>query len=127
MAGDVLMAVNHVPVRSLDDLVKESKLAQQARSATLTVFRRGNLLLFTLSAPDNLGFAQAETAPMILPGEIMPHPYRGPCTQCHAIGTTGHMVPDPDGIILPPPPIKAQARSPHQERGPCQACHVIIQ
>jgi len=95
----------------------------------MTVYRKGQWFSLTLSAPDNLGFVQAETAPMILPGEIMPHPYRGPCTDCHAIGTTGHIVPDPDGIILPPPPISAQALAtppPHKDRGPCQACHQII-
>jgi membrane-associated protease RseP (regulator of RpoE activity) len=127
LAGDVLLTVNQVPVRSLEDLLRESKRVQQARSASLVVYREGRMIALTLSAPDNLGFAQVETAPMIVPGEIMPHPYRGPCTQCHAIGTTGHIVPDPDGIILPPPPIRAGVKSPHKDRGPCQACHIVMQ
>ncbi|MBF0158089.1 MAG: PDZ domain-containing protein [Magnetococcales bacterium] len=127
LAGDVLVAVNNQPVRTLEELQRESKRLQLVKTALLTVFRKGQWHSFTLAAPDNLGFAQVETAPMILPGESMPHPYRGACTECHAIGTTGHIVPDPDGIVLPPPPISARSRSPHQDRGPCQACHQVVQ
>ncbi|MBF0273088.1 MAG: magnetochrome domain-containing protein [Magnetococcales bacterium] len=126
LAGDVIVAVNGNPVRSLEELLAETKKVQMAKSASILVFRRGLMQQFMLVAKSNLGFAQVETAPMILPGEIMPHPYRGPCTQCHAIGTTGHIVPDPDGIILPPPPIRMGMTSPHKDRGPCQACHPII-
>ncbi|MEI6413279.1 MAG: magnetochrome domain-containing protein [Pseudomonadota bacterium] len=129
LAGDVLEVVDGTPVNSLEALVQVSKRVQNQTSVAMTVYRKGQWFSLTLSAPDNLGFVQAETAPMILPGEIMPHPYRGPCTDCHAIGTTGHIVPDPDGIILPPPPISAQALAtppPHKDRGPCQACHQII-
>ncbi|MBF0614914.1 MAG: magnetochrome domain-containing protein [Magnetococcales bacterium] len=126
LAGDVLVAVNGRPVRSLEDLVTESRRVQMAKSASMLIYRKGKMQQFMLVARNNLGYAQVETAPMILPGEIMPHPYRGPCTQCHAIGTTGHIVPDPDGIILPPPPIRANAASPHKDRGPCHACHTII-
>ncbi|CAK0765366.1 Multi-heme protein MamP [Gammaproteobacteria bacterium] len=128
LAGDVLGAVNGTAVNSLEALVQTSKRVQNQTSVAMTVYRKGQWLPITLAAPDNLGFAQAETAPMILPGEIMPHPYRGECTKCHAIGTTGHIVPDPDNIILPPPPISARVTTPpHKERGPCRACHQIIQ
>ncbi|CAK0757401.1 Multi-heme protein MamP [Gammaproteobacteria bacterium] len=128
LAGDVLGAVDGTAVSSLEALVQASKRVQNKTSTMLTVYRKGQWFSLTMSAPDNLGFVQAETAPMILPGEITPHSYRGPCTQCHAIGTTGHIVPDPDGIILPPPPISAKTTTaPHQERGPCAACHQIIQ
>ncbi|MBF0444824.1 MAG: PDZ domain-containing protein [Magnetococcales bacterium] len=128
MAGDVLVAVNSRPVLTLEDLLRESKRIQNRNSATLTVYRKEEWKTFTLQVAqgDNLGFAQVETAPMILPGDMRPHPYRGPCTLCHSVGTTGHMVPDPDGIILPPPPIRPNARIPHQDRGPCQVCHKII-
>ncbi|MBF0626960.1 MAG: magnetochrome domain-containing protein [Magnetococcales bacterium] len=126
LAGDVIVAVNGKHVRSLEDLLTETRRVQMAKSASILVYRRGQMQQFMLVAKTNLGFAQVETAPMILPGEIMPHPYRGPCTQCHAIGTTGHIVPDPDGIILPPPPIRSGVASPHKDRGPCQACHPII-
>ncbi len=128
LAGDVLVAVDSVAVGSLETLLAASKQVQTRQSVELTVYRKGELMSVTMSVPDNLGFAQVETAPMILPGEIMPHPYRGPCTECHAIGTTGHIVPDPDEITLPPPPISAKTTTPpHKERGPCQACHQIIQ
>ncbi|MBF0308769.1 MAG: magnetochrome domain-containing protein [Magnetococcales bacterium] len=126
LAGDVIVSVNGNAVNSLEGLLAETKKVQMAKSASILVYRKGKLQQFVLKARTNLGFAQVETAPMILPGEIMPHPYRGPCTECHAIGTTGHIVPDPDGIILPPPPIRAGATPPHKDRGPCQACHPII-
>ncbi|MBF0621335.1 MAG: PDZ domain-containing protein [Magnetococcales bacterium] len=126
LAADILMVVNATRVKSLDDLLEVSKRVQARRSVAMTVYRKGVQKIFVMSAEDNLGYAQVETAPMILPGEIMPHPYRGPCTRCHTVGTTGHMVPDPDGIILPPPPISVDAPRPHQDRGPCKACHVMI-
>ncbi|MBF0357302.1 MAG: PDZ domain-containing protein [Magnetococcales bacterium] len=129
MAGDVLVAVNSRQVFSIEDLVRETKRIQDRNSATLTAYRREEWKTFTLKvAPgDNLGFAQVETAPMILPGAMRPHPYRGPCSSCHRIAQTGQpMMPDPDGIILPPPPIRADAPMPHQDRGPCYVCHKII-
>lgn len=126
LAGDVLVAVNGRSTTTLLSLLQESKRVQGERSAVLTVIRRGQELTFTLRGNQRLGFAQVETAPMILAGDIAPHPYRGACTGCHAIGTTGHMVPDPDGIMLPPPPIRANARSPHRDRGSCRGCHTII-
>jgi hypothetical protein len=129
MAGDVLVAVNSRPVLTIEALVRESKRIQSRNSATLTAYRREEWKTFTLRVPqgDNLGFAQVETAPMVLSGSMRPHPYRGACTLCHTIAQTGQpMMPDPDGIILPPPPIRANARMPHQDRGPCNVCHKII-
>jgi hypothetical protein len=129
MAGDVLVAVNSRPVLTIEDLVRESKRLQSRNSATLTAYRKEEWKTFTLRVPpgDNLGFAQVETAPMVLPGAMRPHPYRGPCSSCHRIAQTGQpMMPDPDGIILPPPPIRANAPMPHQDRGPCHVCHKII-
>ncbi|MBF0416242.1 MAG: PDZ domain-containing protein [Magnetococcales bacterium] len=128
LAGDILVAVNSRQVLSLEDVYRESRGVQNQESVVLTVTRSGQWKNFQLlAAPgENLGFAQVETAPMILPGDIKPHRYRGPCTMCHAIGQTGHLVPDPDGIILPPPAIKAGVPRPHMDRGPCLACHRII-
>lgn len=125
-AGDVLQTVNGNPVRSINDVVRESKRVKRRKTVWMTVLRKGVKMRLALSTNEALGFAQAETAPMILPGDIMPHPYRGPCTQCHPIGTTGHMVPDPEMITLPPPVIRSGAVSPHQDRGPCEACHQLI-
>ncbi|MBF0177244.1 MAG: PDZ domain-containing protein [Magnetococcales bacterium] len=126
-AGDVLVAFQGQAVTSLPELREATRRYQSRNQATLTVYRQGSMYTFNVKAENNLGVAQVETAPMILPGDIMPHPYRGPCTQCHAIGTTGHIVPDPDGIILPPGPILAGAKSPHRDRGSCAVCHQIIQ
>ncbi|HIJ84410.1 MAG TPA: magnetochrome domain-containing protein [Magnetococcales bacterium] len=128
LAGDVLVAINNRPVLSLEDMYRESRKVQNRKSAMLMVYRNGAWMSFKLvSMPgENLGFTQVETAPMVLPGDIRPHPYRGPCTDCHAIGVTGHLVPDPDGIILPPPTIRVGVGRPHQDRGPCVACHKIV-
>lgn len=128
LAGDVLVAINNRPVVNLDDMYRQSRKVQKKKSAMLMVYRNGQWMSFQLSGEpgENLGFAQVETAGMVLPGDIRPHPYRGPCTDCHAIGVTGHLVPDPDGIILPPPVIKVGVGRPHQDRGPCVACHQIV-
>ena len=126
LAGDVMVAFNGVSVRSLEEFVTESKKGRNRSSAQMTVVRKGHTMTFTVQGYGPVGFAQVETAPMILPGAIMPHPYRGPCTQCHPVGSTGHIVPDPGGVTLPPPPIRAGARLPHRDRGPCAACHTIL-
>ena len=139
-AGDVLVAINGNPVKSLEGILRESKRVKRLKSVTMTVQRGNNAATGATAAPspysllnidlvvkDELGFAQVETAPMILSGDITPHAYRGPCTQCHAIGTLGHLVPDPDLVTLPAPTIRANTPRPHQDRGPCVACHVIIQ
>ncbi|MBF0425605.1 MAG: PDZ domain-containing protein [Magnetococcales bacterium] len=126
-AGDVLTIFQGVPVRTLRELEQATRRFQSRNQATLTVYRQGAILSYVVQSEKNLGVAQVETAPMILPGDITPHRYRGACTQCHAIGTTGHIVPDPDGIVLPPGPILAGAKSPHRERGTCAVCHPIIQ
>ncbi len=125
-AGDVLVAINGNEVTTLEGVLQESRRVKRQKRATLTVWRSGRLLPIVLTVPDELGFAQVETAPMILSGDVAPHPYRGSCTQCHAIGTGGHMVPDPDLVTLPAPTIRANVPRPHQDRGPCEACHIII-
>ena len=126
LAGDVLVAINGNTVTTLEGVLRESKRVKRHKSVPLTVQRGGRFHTIVLAAPDELGFAQVETAPMILSGDIAPHPYRGPCTQCHAIGTGGHMVPDPDLVTLPAPTIRANVPRPHQDRGACEACHIII-
>ncbi|MBF0400444.1 MAG: PDZ domain-containing protein [Magnetococcales bacterium] len=125
-AGDVLVAINGNTVTTLEGVLRESKRVKRQKSVPLTVWRRGRLYTVVLAVPDELGFAQVETAPMILSGDIAPHPYRGPCTQCHAVGTGGHMVPDPDLVTLPAPVIRADTPRPHQDRGACEACHIIV-
>ena len=126
LAGDVMVAVNDQPVLTLEDFVQATKQVKSRNRAVLTVDRKNMRMDMRLTSDGELGFAQAETAPMIPPGSIAPHPYRGDCVQCHAIGQTGHIRPDMDGVILPPPPIMAKAVSPHRDRGPCVACHEIV-
>jgi hypothetical protein len=126
MAGDIMIGVGDRPVLTLRDFSDASKRVMNRNSVLITVIRGGRVKTFMLRTRGPLGFAQLETAPMILPGEITPHPYRGPCDKCHAIGTTGHLVPDPGEVTLPPPTVQANARSPHQDRGPCAKCHKII-
>ncbi|MBF0290184.1 MAG: PDZ domain-containing protein [SAR324 cluster bacterium] len=124
-AGDILLAIEKNRVRTIEDVVAFSKRLQNRKSVAMTVLRQDRQMVFILRSKEALGFTQAETAPMILPSDIMPHPYRGRCTKCHPIGTTGHITPDPDGIPLDVPPIPKGVNSPHRNRGPCQACHVI--
>jgi len=126
LAGDVLIAVNNQPVLTLEDFVQATKRVKNRDQAVVTVDRKGARMDLRLTGDGDLGFAQSETAPMVPPGSIAPHPARGNCVQCHAIGQTGHIRPDLDGVILPPPPITADAVSPHRDRGPCVACHVIV-
>ena len=126
LGGDILVEVDGRRVSSLKELLKESRRVRNRNRVPLTVVRNGRPLTVKLKAREELGFAQVETAPMIIPGLMMPHPYRGACTECHPIGTGGHVAPDPDGITLPPPPIQAGMKRPHQDRGPCIACHVIV-
>lgn len=124
--GDILVEVGGRRVSSIEELVKESKRIKNRNRVPLTVVRNGRPITVKLKAKEELGFAQVESAPMILPGAMLPHPYRGACTRCHPIGTGNHVAPDPDGIVLSPPPISAGAQRPHQDRGPCVSCHVTV-
>lgn len=126
MGGDILTQINGRNVHTLKEVVMESKRVKNRRSVPLTVVRKGREVKLTLRGKGALGFAQVETAPMILAGALSPHPYRGACTTCHPIGKTGHVRPDPDAITLPPLPIMAGIKSLHQERGPCGVCHVVV-
>ncbi|MEE8484688.1 MAG: PDZ domain-containing protein [Nitrospinota bacterium] len=126
LGGDILVEINGHKVHTLKEMLMESKRVKNRSSVPLTVLRYGRRVKLTLRGKAELGFAQMETAPMILAGALMPHPYRGSCTTCHPIGNTGHVRPDPDGITLPPPMIRAVMKSPHQDRGPCKVCHVIV-
>ncbi len=140
-AGDVIVLLEGVPVTTLEDFQRQTKTLRARRQAAVSVMRKGKQTqdgrfimsrrTFVLRANDQLGFAQVETAPMIVAGDPPPHPYRGPCTRCHAIGEGFELVPDPDLINLPPPTIAAavaaQGQPPHRDFGPCEACHVIVQ
>lgn len=139
LAGDVITAVGDAPVTTLKEFQQQTRTLRSRRRGSITVLRKGAMMndgrfamspvALVLAADQDLGFAQLEGAPMILPGDGRPHSYRGPCTQCHAIGVGFELTPDPDLITLPPPSITIEAanegRSPHRNRGPCSACHTI--
>ncbi|NQU63858.1 MAG: PDZ domain-containing protein [SAR324 cluster bacterium] len=123
--GDILIAINDNRVKTIQDVVDVSKLARNKKRAKMTVLRDLKKMTITLISPDTLGFAQAETAPMILPSDMRPHPDRGRCTECHPIGSIGHLTPDPDEIPLKVPVIASGMRRIHKDRGPCTACHIV--
>lgn len=140
LGGDVITQVNNIAVTTLEEFQAASKTVKDLKESSLTVLRKTNVMdtagryqmrgmMLALRTDAELGFAQLEGAPMIQPGDPRPHPDRGPCTNCHAIGTGWEVTPDPDLIPMDPPPItQSQADhklQPHQDRGPCIACHVI--
>ena len=140
LAGDVIIVVNSDRVTTLNEFQQSSRKFRNVNQVPMTVLRKTqqkqdgrftiSRVILILRAEPDLGMAQVESAPMIMPGEMRPHPYRGACTNCHTIGTGFTLSPDPDRIMLPPPAItKATADrgvSPHLDRGPCIACHTFI-
>ncbi len=126
MAGDIVLEVNKRPTRSIREFREHTIGVRDRKAVNITVDRNRELKNLVLRA-DILGIAQVETAPMVPAGSIAPHPYRGPCTDCHSIGNTGQLNPDPGGIILPPPPIPLGAKPPHRNMGSdCFSCHGLI-
>lgn len=137
LGGDVIIAVEGGRVRDLKALRDQSKGVSRRNHVAIKVLRKSdtkqdgrfvmNQMTFVLRSRGELGFAQVESAPMIVPGEMRPHPERGPCTRCHSTGAGQFNMPDPDLITLPPPAIGANVPRPHRDRGPCTACHKINQ
>ncbi|KAF0114561.1 MAG: hypothetical protein FD149_1807 [Rhodospirillaceae bacterium] len=136
LAGDVIVDVAESSVVTIEEFQRATRRVQNQPQSSLTILRKGidnafTRLTFVLRAEPELGFAQVEGAPMILPGAERPHPYRGPCTDCHPIGRGFELQPDPDLITLQPPPLRADVAArgmrPHDDRGPCVACHGIVQ
>ncbi|MBF0093075.1 MAG: PDZ domain-containing protein [Alphaproteobacteria bacterium] len=141
LAGDIIIKVDEGTVATIEDFQRQTRLVKDRQQARLTFLRKGkqaeagggvtlSQLTVVLRGSPDLGFAQVEGAPMIVPGAERPHPYRGPCTNCHPVGRGFELTPDPDLITLPPPPITAEKASggmrPHEDKGPCEACHVIV-
>ena len=141
LAGDVIVGMGDARVTTIEEFQRLTMMVRNQRQAVVTVLRKGEIggdgrytmypVTLVMRAGQDLGFAQVEAAPIILPGDVRPHSYRGPCTQCHAIGVGLELTPDPDLITLPPPRITTevaqQELSPHRNRGPCAACHVIME
>lgn len=125
MAKDIIKSVNGVKVTNLGEFYTTTKRLKNQRRASIEIKRGNNNMTVDLIVLDELGFAQLESAPMVLAGSIPPHRYRGACTDCHAIGATGQLNPDPDAVTLTPPPISKQTKNPHRYRGKCKDCHVV--
>lgn len=127
IAKDVIKSLNGIAIKNIEDFYIATKRLKNQNNVSISVLRGPDRrsVTFDLIAADELGFAQLESAPMILPGDIPPHRYRGPCTDCHGIGVTGQLNPDPDNITLSPPPISKKTASPHRQRGKCKSCHLV--
>ncbi len=137
LGGDIIIAVDGNQVTNLQEFQKQTRTVKNRNHAPVTVLRKSshkngdrytmNRMIFILRARDELGFAQVESAPMIVPGDPRPPPDRGPCTDCHTVGDGRFTMPDPDLINLPPPKIPQDVMlmgvPPHKDRGPCEACH----
>ena len=135
-AGDIVVRVAETPIQNVADFQAATKMVMNRGEVGVTVLRKAanapgvyRTMTMVLRADDMLGFAQVEGAPQILAGDPRPHAYRGPCTECHAIGEGMELTPDPDLITLPTPVIArdvaARGAAPHENRGVCEACHVI--
>jgi len=127
-AGDLVTAVEGVPTPNLLRFIQASDRVREENRATIDIIRSGEAQRIELVALfERLGTANGETPAMIPPGARSPHPYQGPCLNCHRIGTTGSLAADQgDTLRGPPPPIRAGSGPPHRDRGPCTSCHRIL-
>ena len=131
LAGDVITAINGAHVVDLQTFKSATKQAAQSNQANVTVYRRGAYKNIVLSGPDELGFAQIEGAPMILPTDRAPHGYYGPCDKCHTIASgatnTNQLARDLGDILTKSAPnIRKGVPAPHGNRGACAKCHVLL-
>jgi hypothetical protein len=126
-AGDVVVSVAQVPTPDLMTFIEATERVRDRRRAEVELWRTGEFNVLVLTALlTRLGTANGETPSMIPPGSRMPHRYRGPCTNCHRIGTTGQLAVDPgDLTATTAPTIRLGATRPHRDFGPCTACHRI--
>jgi hypothetical protein len=127
-AGDVVTAVDGVPTPNLISFVRATDLVRDQKRVTVDIVRSGTAQRLELVALlKRLGTANGETPPMIPPGARRPHPYMGPCLNCHRIGTTGNLAADQgDTMKNMPGPVRLTDPVPHRDRGPCAACHPIL-
>lgn len=128
LAGDVVTAVGRTRTPDLCAFIEATDMVRDSGDAEVWVVRNGKELSLELAAlQGRLGVANGETAPMIKSGSQPPHGYKGPCTSCHRIGTTGQLAVDPgDTLSRRAPPIRAGQPAPHQDRGTCTSCHEIV-
>jgi len=126
-AGGLVVAVGQVPTPDILSFIRATQRVADRRRAEVQVIENGNSTSRVITALlTELGVANGETPSMIPPGARMPHPYRGACTNCHRIGTTGTLMVDQgDLTVTTAPAIRAGSMRPHRDRGPCQVCHTI--
>jgi hypothetical protein len=127
-AGDLITNVARVPTPHLVAFIRATEQIRDEQQTRVDLVRAGEAQTLMLTALlTRLGTANGDSPPMIPPGARMPHPYRGPCTNCHRIGMTGTLAADQgDTIIKTAPIIRVGARRPHEDRGPCSTCHQIL-
>jgi len=127
-AGDLVTHVGQVATPHLVAFIRATDQVRDQQRAQVGLVRDGTPRSLVLTALlTRLGVANGDSPPMIPAGARMPHPYRGPCTNCHRIGTTGALAADQgDAITTTAPVIRAGARRPHEDRGPCATCHQIL-
>ncbi|MEW6219793.1 MAG: PDZ domain-containing protein [Thermodesulfobacteriota bacterium] len=128
LAGDVLAAVNGVPVPDLPAFETATRRIANDRQASLTVYRQGRYGQIEVRDRRRLGFAQLEAAPMILATDQRPHGSYGACDRCHVISktsrNTGQLAADlGDVLARRAPAIKQGTAASHGNRGQCDFCH----
>lgn len=128
MAGDLITAVGQVPTPDLESFLRAADRVRDRRRAEIQFLRKNKTHTLILTAlQKRLGTANGETAPMIKPGARAPHAYKGACTNCHNIGTTGQLAMDNGDLLTRTAlPIRAGQTPPHRDRGACTACHTIV-
>lgn len=125
-AGDVIQRVDRIRISSLESFQDATRAVRNQKKTRIKFWRNGDRKIAWMRNNQELGMAQMETAPAIPAGSISPHPYRGPCTRCHIIGTRLHLNPGPGDIAISPPPIPVGSKQPHRDRGVCTECHELI-
>jgi len=127
MAGDVITAVARTPTPDLESFIQASEKVRDLRRVTIRLVRRESpRRLKLVAARTRLGVANGEAAPMIKAGSRAPHGYKGPCTSCHHVGTTGQLAVDPGDLLTSIAPTISRGQSPpHRDRGKCSSCHLI--
>jgi len=127
LAGDIIVSIDGQNTEDLYQFLAASKRVKSSKKVAITVFRQGRYLNIPIESNSELGFAQMEAAPMIRPTDTSPHRYYGPCTNCHAIGSTGQLGVDlGDTIRKPLPGITSGTPAPHRDRGACAKCHKML-
>ncbi|MBC8412311.1 PDZ domain-containing protein [bacterium] len=131
LAGDVITAIDSQKVTNLRSFKAATALVQALNQSMVTVYRNGNYQDIAVNNGEQLGLAQMEAAPMILPTDASPHGYYGPCDRCHTISktakNTGQMKKDAGDILtVTAHPIKWGSESRHRNRGTCTNCHNVI-